>query len=464
MGRQFLFLIPSTAVVCLDEVTGCLLDAFQDGPQNPAEVVDLLAGRFPREELVDSLVELNQMGALLSADVVDLIPTFQPVADPPLSTLVLNVTNKCNLSCKYCYEYGQDRIAAPAPAKFMDEQTAFESVEFLILRGKKMPRLGLTFFCGETLLNFKVVRKTVEYAQRRSKEIGKPIDFSLTTNATLLTDEVIDFLAENHVGVTISMDGPKELHDHFRTFHNGAGSYEVILPRVKSLLQRHRTRPIGARVTLTSQVLDIISIFNHLHDEIGFYEVGFAPVTTSPDTLYSIGDSGFDVMLGQFKQLGRNYLEKAVKGEYVGFSNMTDELQEIHTGIHKDHACGAGLGLLGVSASGDIALCHRFADSPTHSMGNIRTGLDEQKRSEAIAQTHISRKPECHTCWVRGLCSGGCYHEAYVRYGDIGHANLHYCDWIRSWIGFCLETYAEISERNPSFFDRFEQRKGYDAS
>jgi uncharacterized protein len=143
---------------------------------------------------------------------------------------------------------------------------------------------------------------------------------------------------------------------------------------------------------------------------------------------------------------------------------MTDTLQEIHTGIHKEHGCGAGLGLLGVSTSGDLSLCHRFVDSPGHTLGNIRTGLDEGKRSAVIEQTHISRKPECHTCWVRGLCSGGCYHEAYVRYGDLGHANLHYCDWIRSWIGTCLDTYAQIYDRNPEFFNRFDERKGYEAS
>jgi hypothetical protein len=82
VGREFLFLIPSTAVVRLDDVTARVLDAFQDGPRNPAEVVELFADRFPREDLVDSVVELNQMGALVSADVVNLIPTFNPTPDP----------------------------------------------------------------------------------------------------------------------------------------------------------------------------------------------------------------------------------------------------------------------------------------------------------------------------------------------------------------------------------------------
>jgi len=459
-GKEFAFLIPSSSVIGLDDLTGALLDGFKDGPRSPSAVLESLMPRFSHDDLVEGLSELHQIGAVTAPERAITIPPYRDTDVAPLSTLVLNVTNKCNLSCKYCYEYGEDKLAAPAATRFMDEATACESVEFLLKRGANLPRLTLTFFGGETLLNFKVVKATVEYARRRAREAGKPIDFSLTTNATLLTEEIIQFLTENHVGVTISIDGPKELQDRFRTFSNGAGSYDQILPRIRALLKNHRSRPVGARVTLTSQVMDVIRIFDHLTDDIGFYEVGFAPVTTSANTLYSIGNSGFDSMLDQFTKLGQRYLEKAIKGEYLGFSNMTDQLQEIHTGVTKTYACGAGLGLLGVSPVGDISLCHRFVDSPDHKLGNIRTGIDEDRRIEFNKRTHLSTKAECHTCWVRGMCSGGCYHEAQVRYGDIGHANLHYCDWIRGWIDVCLHTYAEIAENNPSFFDRFDERRG----
>ena len=55
---------------------------------------------------------------------------------------------------------------------------------------------------------------------------------------------------------------------------------------------------------------------------------------------------------------------------------------------------------------------------------------------------------------------GGCHHEAFVRYGDTGHANLHYCDWIRQWTDRCLQIYGVLAQRNPEFLTRFAERKG----
>ncbi len=119
------------------------------------------------------------------------------------------------------------------------------------------PHAHITFFGGETLMNFPVLKSTIAYARRRAAEVGKDIDFSLTTNATLLRPDVIEFLADERVGVTISIDGPEEMQDKFRVFNNGTGSYAMAAPKIKALLARHRSRPIGARVTLTRQTLDV---------------------------------------------------------------------------------------------------------------------------------------------------------------------------------------------------------------
>jgi uncharacterized protein len=281
----------------------------------------------------------------------------------------------------------------------------------------------------------------------------------MTTNATMLTAEIINFLAENNVGVTVSIDGPKESNDRFRVFEGGRGSYDVIAPKIKELIKTHRSRPIGARVTLTAQAADVKSIYRHLKEEMGFDEVGFAPVTTSPVRLYAIGGGGLDRVLEQFTELAHEYLECALRDEPHGFSNVSDTLQELHQGVSKAYPCGAGLGLLGVSPSGDIGLCHRFVDSPAGKIGHIESGVDRSSQAAHLERAHINNKYDCQSCWARPVCSGGCYHEAYVRYGDMSHANLHYCDWIRGWTDVCLRVYGEIAARNPRYLERFDERK-----
>ena len=450
-GHHFLYLVPSAAIFEPSPLAHAILDRLQSAGQTREEI--LTAFGPDAEEVLD---ELHQARAITTGngfhDQVEKAPL--PF---PLSTVVLNVTNQCNLSCKYCYEFGEDRVANPeGKPEFMSEETAQAAVDHLLANSPGRRSVHVTFFGGETLLNFKVVRSTIQYAQLRAREAGKYVDFSLTTNATLLTPAVIDFLAENRVGITISIDGPREMHDQFRVFTGGRGSYDIIVPKVRALLEKHKTRPIGARVTLTSQVVDVLKIYRHLKNDLGFHEVGFAPVTTSPVRLYSIGGTGLDVVLAQFQTLAREYLEHALRDEHHGFSNVTDTLSELHQGISKSHPCGAGLGLLGVGPSGDIAPCHRFVDSDRHRLGHISTGIDHAKQTDFLDRGHINSKVDCHTCWARPVCSGGCYHEAHVRYGDTGHANLHYCDWIRSWTDTCLRIYGEIAARNPKFLEHFE--------
>jgi uncharacterized protein len=162
-------------------------------------------------------------------------------------------------------------------------------------------------------------------------------------------------------------------------------------------------------------------------------------------------------MLDQFRALAVEFQEAAVRNLHHGFSNIKDTLEEIHKGVSKAYPCGAGLGLLGVSTGGDVALCHRFAGSEQHKFGTVRDGIDRAVQTEFLETHQIADKTDCQSCWARPLCSGGCYHEAHVRYGSTRHPNLHYCEWIRGWTDTCLQVYGELSERNPEFLARFDR-------
>jgi uncharacterized protein len=466
-GKPFLYL-QSAAIFALDDASQSILKLLDGGSRTREDIQGMLGTRLSAAELDEGMDELLRVQAVVPVnEAPKAVPKVIPLEPFPLTTMVMNVTNQCNLACTYCYEYGEDKIVDTTNGKqpkFMSEETAKQSVDFMFREAGPNKVVHMTLFGGETLLNFPVLKVAVPYARKRASEVGKRVEFNLTTNATLLSPEIIDFLIENDVAVTISIDGPQDMQDKFRVFHNGAGSYDVAMPKIKELLRRHRAKPIGARVTLTSQTLDVQRIFKHLTEEIGFREVGFAPVTTSPNQQYAIEDGGFDKMLGQFRGLAHEFLEYAVENRHHGFANVKDTLEEIHKGASKAYPCGAGLGLMGVATDGQVALCHRFAGSDDHSLGTVGEGIDRERQSDFLDRHHVENKTDCRTCWARPLCAGGCYHEAHTRYGTTEGPNLHYCDWIREWTDVCLRIYGELAERNPAYLARFEGRVTNEAS
>ena len=457
--RDFIYSVPSGGIFELTPAVSLALKQVKQQSRSGSELArELVLAGFSEndaeevlEDLVDSHLLVPPEG--IPAQYSELPEHF------PLQSMVLNLTNQCNLSCKYCYEYGEDKVATPdGKPKFMSPETANQSVDYFFQESAGRSGVHITFFGGETLMNFPLLKHVVTYATEKAKFEGRSVDFSLTTNATLLTPAIIEFLAENRIGVTVSIDGPPEMNK-LRVFANGRQSYDIIAPKIKQLLANHKTRPIAARVTLTAEVTECIHIFRHLTQDLGFHEVGFAPVTSSTKTLHAIGNNNMHGILAQFCQLADEYLDHALQGRQHAFSNVSDTIAELHEGVSKSHPCGAGLGLVGVGPSGDISPCHRFVDSDTHKLGNVTTGIDRSLQSAFLDRGHIKTKYDCHTCWARPLCAGGCHHEAFVRYGDTGHANLHYCDWIREWTDKCLQVYGTISVQNPAFLGHFDRRK-----
>ena len=196
VASEFVYLVPSGGIFELDALSKAVLERVSRGPAEPQEIAaDVAARGFDTIEVLETIKELFELRALRGERAVENI-VQEPPADFPLQTLVINLTNQCNLSCQYCYEFGEDKVATPdGKPKFMDWETAKASVDYLIRTSAGRKTIHITFFGGETLMNFALLKRVVVYAREETEKTGQTIDFSLTTNGTLLSPAIIEFLA-----------------------------------------------------------------------------------------------------------------------------------------------------------------------------------------------------------------------------------------------------------------------------
>lgn len=455
--------VKDTSLFELDEIASLLLDHLRVEKTVPSEnLFRNLESKYPHEQIQETLEGFEALQIISRSPRKEaMVKKKIEIKSTPLTTIVLNVSNKCNMGCHYCYGEGFEDIKT---GQQMGWKVARRSVDFLFENCGSNKKLTVVFFGGEALLNFPLIKQVVPYAKDLARKARKQIDFTITTNATVLNKEMIRFLKEHRFGVTVSIDGPKEIHDKRRIFKGGKGTYDVIVPRIKELLDTYRTRPIGARVTLTRGVTQIQEIFDHLI-EMGFYEVGFSPVTSGSSQGFALTVVDLAEIHAEFEKLAQIFLEKALKDEYMGFSNLSQVIMDFYNGTNKFLPCGAGIGLLDVDHKGDVYLCHRFPGTPgsdVHSYGNVRESVDFISLRMFLSEAHIDNKADCSKCWIRHLCAGGCYHEAFTQYKDALHPNLHYCDMLRSWQEMGLRVYLEIMEKNPGFIPKYlEPRRAY---
>lgn len=450
-GRVMLFHVPTSALFELDDLGIAVLElAGESATTSSAAFAERLVGRFDPAQVtdfVDKLAELELLRGDGDGRVVN--PRPVDVKSYPLSTIVLNVNTGCNLGCTYCYK---EDLAIPARGERMGFETAARSVDLLLSQSAQRSRVGIVFFGGEPLTNVPLIRQVVDYAEVRGLETGKEIDFSLTTNATLLSPVLIDYFDAHRFGISVSIDGPRAVHDRNRRTVGGHGTYDVVARKVRVLLERYRSKAVGARVTLTAGTTAVESIHEHLRGELGFHEVGYAPVTAADDAKHALSTEELRIVYAAFERLGEQYRQAAIHGRNTGFSNLHQLMTDLHEGRRKALPCGAGVGLLAVDKSGDLNLCHRFTGSGLPTFGSVQSGIDGERLGEFLGRASDRTGTDCATCRIRNLCAGGCYHESYVRYGDPHHRTYHYCDLLRRWVDFGIRVYSDIAARNPGFF------------
>ncbi|OOM11319.1 radical SAM protein [Clostridium saccharobutylicum] len=196
----------------------------------------------PNEEVNKKVDELRKRGYLSSKTLKEI---KHPESDNleyhlgrHINQITLQVTQKCNLRCSYCAYSKFDNLGQRNHSnKEMTIETAKKAVDFLLEHSYDGEKAVISFYGGEPLLKFNLIKEIVSYAKENF--VGKELSFSLTTNATLLNEEIMEYSINNNIDIMISIDGPEEIHDLNRKFADGTGSLAKILDNLQKLKSKY---------------------------------------------------------------------------------------------------------------------------------------------------------------------------------------------------------------------------------
>ena len=451
--RKLLFVVNNAAFAELDDSTWWLANriAGQDKIHRK-DLVSELSDAFGAEEAEDTLLGFEQLEILTPYSRPSNAPDRMPAVVEPLQSLVLHVAHDCNLRCGYCYadygRYGDD-------PGMMTEEMAVEHLSQFFDQLQDKRKLHVTMFGGEPLMNLPVVFAAHKYAKERAEREGRKVAFSLTTNGTLLTNELVAFFHKENFTITVSIDGPPDINNRLRPLQDGGGSYDAIMDKV-----RGTGIDAIARVTLTRRSLQMHRIVHHLVNA-GFREVGVSPVATG-SSRFDIPADQLPTLLDEMRLLADDFVEWAKEGKIFPFSNIRMLVDQIAAGQPRKMPCGAGTALAAVDNKGGWYACHRLVGEEQFSIGNLKDGVDSSRRFELLNDMHPRSRSACETCWARYLCGGGCHHIAWL-HSEKSEAPWMisdvFCDFLRAWYRIGLHTYARMVEEAPDMLGMVPRSK-----
>lgn len=369
-----------------------------------------------------------------------------PVASQPFHVMTKPIGPICNLGCKYCFYL--EKEAMYQNGKWRMSPELLERYIRQYIEAQPSQHVSFAWQGGEpTLLGVDFFRRVVELQRLYSN--GKTIENAFQTNATLLDAEWAQFLSENDFLVGVSIDGPRELHDAYRTDKNGGSTFDQVIRGIEALQAggvRFNTLTCLNRLTAKKP----LEVYRFLKS-IGSVYMQFIPVIERRPgqqarqwrlDLATPGDSeegddalpvmGWSVLpkdYGEFHiRIFDRWLRKDVGRVFVQlFETALAKWLDAPGGlcVHNE-TCGQALAL---EHNGDVYSCDHFV-YPQNKLGNIGDDalakLVDSPRQKSFGEAKRDTLPSyCRNCEVRFVCNGGCPKYRFLTTPD-GEPGLHY--------------------------------------
>jgi uncharacterized protein len=443
---------------------------------NTDEFDRLLELEMSSENLLNGLNEIRE--TVKSENILQMPPIKKMLSldDAPSNqtkSISLEMTERCNLRCKYCIYHEGESGFRTFGTKDIDLDTAKKAVDILSRSTQK--DVYITFCGGEPLLRFDIIKDTIEYC--RIKLHNKKVFYSMTTNGTLITEQIANYWSslEHHI-TTISLDGPELIHNQNRVFCDGNGSFQMIMRGLKRLVEAEGAKAadnINYNIVLADTSVETLEEIQHFFGNSELIPAGSSISTsylnTPPEKLsyLGVGTEG-DRQLSETKRqkidplikwsIGKlnSGISDIEKQKLISKESYNNALASVHNRMLLDEpvqqfsmngCCAPGVGKLYITVNGELALCERMGPAPF--IGTLHEGLDYEKiNKHYITDFKGEATKYCNDCWAVNMCNL-CYTQCYDRDGINMSYRHERCLEHRVKSEQRLVLYHEILEKNP---------------
>lgn len=367
---------------------------------------------------------LQALPVVFSADIDALIER----ANNALEQITLELTEHCNMACKYCIYDSENSDYRGFGHNAMSLETAKASIQYALEHSGN--QIAITFYGGEPLLKYDTIQKCIDYALQHGTE--KKIFFSLTTNLTLVTPSIANYFASvPNLSVVGSIDGPESIHNENRIFLNGGGSFSSAIRGLRLLVDAfgEKSKSLLSLSMVVAKPVDkkkvemIAEFFNGLTwlpsevtKNLSYQRMSFDEFQSQNELSSKIEFNNpiNDWSLEQLLEKGA-HIEKLFTYDFMSrhLSNIQNRYlsDKPFCNYTMNGCCQPATKKIYVTTSGDFYLCERMGASP--SIGNVRDGLNIVSLRKHYFTDYVNGSlPSCADCWAVRMCQV-CYVECY---------------------------------------------------
>lgn len=391
-GKCFVLDVNTGAVHIVDELVYDLVD--DNRLRSKEELVADFGAKYGAdvvEEAYEELQELVAEGILYTEDQYEDIAHSSMDDRDYIKAVCLNIIHACNLRCKYCFA---DEGEYNGHKGKMSLETAKKAIDYVVKRSGPRKNIEIDLFGGEPTMMMDTIKEIIAYARENEAKWNKRIRFTMTTNATLLTDEMMDYMDKELENIILSIDGRKEVNDKVRIRFDGKGSYDQILPNIKKMVaKRDKTKAHTVRGTFTRENLDFYEDVKMMVDE-GFREISIEPVVLEDGHPLALRKEDLPKIFESYDKLYDELVQKKAEGKEFNFYHFKVDLNGGPCVYKRISGCGAGFEYVAITPQGEVYPCHQFVGKEEYKLGSIYDDSYNADLGMSFKKAHIYNKPK----------------------------------------------------------------------